>query len=105
GGRKTIPEFKDLREMAQFWDTHDSTEVEAGAVEDVQYEPKRTILSVRFDAGDMVRLGRMARRLGMDRSTFVRFVVKQYLNGGDRGEARVMEPESGYGRQNGRIEP
>ncbi|MFZ5923891.1 MAG: hypothetical protein ACOYW4_01460 [Bacillota bacterium] len=38
GGRKPIPEFKDLREMAQFWDTHDSTEVEAGAVEDVQYE-------------------------------------------------------------------
>lgn len=73
---KAIPEFKDIQEMAEFWDIHDSTEVELGEIEDVRYEPKKAILSVRFDVGDMVRLGRAARRLGMDPPTLVRAIVE-----------------------------
>ncbi|MDK2931706.1 MAG: CopG antitoxin of type toxin-antitoxin system [Bacillota bacterium] len=95
--KKAIPEFKDIQEMAEFWDTHDSTEVELGEVEDVHYEPKKAILSVRFDVGDMVKLGRAARRLGMDRSTLVRAIVKQYLNNNGE-EACVMERGPDYGR-------
>ncbi len=96
--KKAIPEFKEIQEMAEFWDTHDSTEVELGEVEDVRYEPKKAILSVRFDVGDMMRLGRAARRLGMDRSTLVRAIVKQYLNNNNGEEACVMERGPDYGR-------
>lgn len=98
--RKAIPEFKSLEEMAEFWDTHDSTEVEAGDIEGVYYEPKKMVLSVRFDAGDMVNLQRMARKLGMDRSTFVRFVVKQYLDHHYGNQQGVMEPPSQYSHEN-----
>lgn len=95
--RKPVPEFQSLEEMAEFWDTHDSTEVEVGNIESVRYEPKKIVLSVRFDAGDMVNLQRMARKLGMDRSTFVRFVVKQYLNRHYENGQQITEPPSKYG--------
>ncbi|NPV29518.1 MAG: hypothetical protein HPY58_07665 [Firmicutes bacterium] len=77
--RKEVPEFKSIEEMAEFWDTHDTTEFAAGEVEAVEYKPKRLVLTVRFDAGDMLAISREARRLGMDRSTFVRMAVKRYL--------------------------
>jgi len=77
--KKELPEFKTIEEMAEFWDTHDSTEFEAGEVDAVEYKPKRVVLSVRFDAGDMLAITREARRLGMDRATLVRVAVKQFL--------------------------
>lgn len=77
--RKKLPEFQTIEEMAQFWDSHDSTGFQEGEIEEVEYEPKRLVLSVRFEPGDMITLTRAARQLGMDRSTFVRYVVKQFL--------------------------
>lgn len=100
GTKKALPKFPDLQSMADFWDSHDSTEVEIGEIEDVQYEPKKAILSVRFEVGDMVELGRVARRLGMDRSTLVRSIVKQYLNGRGSEEAYAREGRPDYGRTN-----
>lgn len=78
-GKKETPEFQTIEDMAQFWESHDSTEFAAGDIQEVVYEPKRLVLSVRFEPGDMIALTRAARRLGMDRSTFVRFIVKQFL--------------------------
>lgn len=77
--KRPLPEFQNIEEMAQFWDSHDSTMFEEAEVEEVEYEPKRLVLSVRFEPGDMISLTRTARQFGMDRSTFVRFVVKQFL--------------------------
>lgn len=77
--KKKLPEFQTIEDMAEFWDRHDTTEFKAGEIEEVAYEPKRLVLSVRFDPGDLIALTRAARQLGMDRSTFIRFVVKQYL--------------------------
>ena len=65
--------------MASFWDNHDSTGFETGEIEAVEYKPKRFVLTVRFDTGDMLAISREARRLGMDRSTLVRVAVKQFL--------------------------
>ncbi len=79
GNKEKIPEFQTIEDMARFWESHDSTQFEEGEIEDIVYEPKRLVLSVRFDPGDMIALTRLARQLGMDRSTFVRFVVKQFL--------------------------
>lgn len=77
--KKELPEFKTINEMAEFWDNHDSTEFEEGEIEAVEYKPKQIVLTVRFDAGDMLAVSREARRLGMDRSTLVRMAVKQFL--------------------------
>lgn len=77
--RKKLPEFNNIEEMAAFWDAHDSTEYEEGTIEAVEYTPKRLVQTVRFDAGDMLAISRAARRLGMDRSTFIRVAVKQFL--------------------------
>lgn len=84
--KKRIPDFENIEEMARFWDSHDSTEFAGGKVEEVAYEPKRLVLSVRFEPGDMIALSRAARQLGMDRSTFVRFVVKQFLRSGSANQ-------------------
>lgn len=83
--KKKLPDFKNIDDMAAFWDTHDSTDYAAGEIEAVEYRPKRLVLSVRFDAGDMLAITREARRLGMDRSTLIRMAVKQFLE--KRGSA------------------
>ncbi|MEW6183333.1 MAG: CopG family antitoxin [Bacillota bacterium] len=77
--KKELPEFKTIDEMAEFWDNHDSSDFEEGEIEEIEYKPKRVVLTVRFDAGDMLAISREARRLGMDRSTLVRMAVKQFL--------------------------
>jgi len=77
--RKKLPEFNNIEDMANFWDTHDSTEFEEGEIEAIEYKPKRLVLTVRFDAGDMLAIVREARRLGMNRSTLVRMAVKQFM--------------------------
>lgn len=87
---KKVPEFSNVDEMARFWDTHDSTEFE-GEIEEVEYSPKRLVLSVRFDLGDMIALSRKAKQLGLDRSTFVRYVVKQYLGSSTDEEAAATQ--------------
>lgn len=78
--KKELPDFKNTEEMASFWDDHDSTEFEAGEIEAVEYKPKRHVLNVRFDSGDMLAISREAHRLGMDRSTLVRVAVKHFLD-------------------------
>ncbi|MEW6541514.1 MAG: CopG family antitoxin [Bacillota bacterium] len=77
--RKKLPEFNTIEEMAAFWDAHDSTEFEEGTIETVEYSPKSLVQTVRFEAGDMLAISRAARRLGVDRSTFIRMAVKQFL--------------------------
>ena len=77
--KNRLPEFQSLDELARFFEEHSAAELDLEP-EDVRYEPKRVVLSVRFDPEDMVALGRLARRYGMDRSTLVRFVVKRFLN-------------------------
>lgn len=89
--KRPVPEFQSIDEMARFWDQHDTTDFDLGEPEEIQYVPKRLVLSVRFDVGDMIALTRKARQLGMDRSTFVRFVVKQYLKASSDQEAASRE--------------
>ncbi len=83
---KKVPELQNIEEMGRFWDTHDSMEFERGEIEAVTYKPKRLSISVSFDPGDMIELSRMARQLGLDRSSLVRFVVKQFLHREPEGQ-------------------
>lgn len=78
--RKDIPEFGDADDAARFWDEHSPLDfTDDLKVVSVDYQPKREVLSVRFDPTDAVEISREARRLGMDKSTFVRYLVKSYL--------------------------
>lgn len=79
---RKIPEFKTVEEMADFWLNHDSTQFDHGPEESVEYQPKRIILSVRLDPEDAIALSREARRMGLDRSTLVRMIVRAHLKSG-----------------------
>lgn len=65
--------------MAKFWESHDSENFAHQGVEEVSYRPKRVVLSVRFDPGDLVAIPRAARKSGVDRSTSVRMMVRKQL--------------------------
>lgn len=77
--KKELPEFESLDEMARYFEAHSADELELEPA-DVRYEPKRKVLSIRFDPEDVIALNRLARRHGMDRSTFVRVIIKRFLN-------------------------
>lgn len=77
--RREIPDFKDIDELARFWESHDTEDFAHPEIEDVEYRPRRVVMSVRFDAAEIVAIARAARRLGVDRSTLVRMVVRRQL--------------------------
>jgi predicted DNA binding CopG/RHH family protein len=77
--KKKPPSFNNIEEMAEFWDEHDTTEYNLGEPEAVIYQPRSVVMTVRFDPGDMLTISRQARRLGLDKSSFIRMAVKQYL--------------------------
>lgn len=86
--KREVPDFKSIEEMAEFFANTDTSELDLGDVESVDYEPKRIAVSVRIDPDGMIGLSRLARKYGMDRSTLIRFMVKAYLrNSQSRDEA------------------
>lgn len=89
--KRVVPDFDSLDDMARFFDENSVADLDLQA-EPTKYEPKRIVLSVRFDPDDMVGLARLARKYGMDRSTLVRFVVKRFL----QQSGRAIDEESGH---------
>jgi hypothetical protein len=77
--KKRVPEFNDISEMARFFDETDSAELDLGPMERGEYEPKRVVLSIRLDASDDIDLARLARRMGADKSTLIRMIIKQFF--------------------------
>ncbi len=77
-GKKAVPEFSSLDEIARFFEENSVADVDLQVAE-VRYEPKRIVLSVRLDPEDMIGLSRLSRKYGMDRSTLVRLLVKRFL--------------------------
>ena len=57
-------EFKNIEDMANFWDNHDSTEFEAGEIEAVEYKPKRVVLTVGNKNGAEEGIRTLNPRLG-----------------------------------------
>lgn len=77
--KRRVPEFNNISEMARFFDETETTELDLGPMELGEYEPKRVVLSIRLDAGDDIDLARLARRMGADKSTLVRMIIKQFF--------------------------
>jgi hypothetical protein len=79
-----IPEFKNIEEEAEFWDTHsvlDSPD-EFEYVGFVPLKPKKDApISIRLDHADRVRLKAEAEKMGIGPSTLARIWIKERLAG------------------------
>jgi len=78
---KKVPEFKNIQEEAEFWDTHDFTDY-AGFSTPVKIEvsPNLTsILTIRIEGDDFDQLTKRARELGIGASTLARMWIRERL--------------------------
>ncbi|MCX8103298.1 MAG: BrnA antitoxin family protein [Candidatus Bipolaricaulota bacterium] len=76
-----IPRFRSAREEAEWWDTHDVTEIEGLEVvpEEIFVKPKKQIVSVRLERQLVDLLKRIAREKGLGHTTLVRLWVIEKL--------------------------
>lgn len=77
-----IPEFKSYQEEAEFWDTHDLSELEDElelVKEEVFVRPKKQVVSIRLDRRMVEALKALAVRKGLGYSTLVRMWVMERL--------------------------
>ncbi|HEY77070.1 MAG TPA: hypothetical protein G4O00_13010 [Thermoflexia bacterium] len=78
-----LPKFKDDREEAEFWDTHDSTEfledTEPVEVTFVDARPPKKQISLRLDPDVIERLKAIAARKGIGYQTLIRMWVMERL--------------------------
>ena len=78
-----LPKFKDEREEAEFWDTHDSTEfleeTEPVDVAFVDARPPKKQISLRLDPDVIERLKAIAARKGIGYQTLIRMWVMERL--------------------------
>jgi len=78
---KRIPQFKNLDEEAEFWETHSTTEFE-DEFEEVKLKVARPlghILAVRLDARTIDRLAEAGRAKGLGPSTLARMWLLERL--------------------------
>lgn len=76
-----IPVFNNIEDEAEFWDTHDVTDL-MDQLEPVNARFVRRLtgpLSVRLDSGDRAALTMIAKEQGIGPSTLVRMWVKERL--------------------------
>lgn len=78
-----LPEFKDEKEEAEFWETHDSTEfleeTEPVEVTFVDARPPKKQISIRLDPEAIGRLKAIAARKGVGYQTLIRMWVMERL--------------------------
>lgn len=76
-----IPKFKSYEEEAEWWDTHDLTEIADLELvkEPVFVKPKKQIVSIRLERQLVEALKRIAARKGVGHTTLVRMWVIEKL--------------------------
>ena len=76
-----IPKFKSYEEEAEWWDSHDVTEIEdlKLAEKDVFIKPRKQIVSIRLERSTVEVLKRLAARKGVGHTTLVRMWVIEKL--------------------------
>ncbi|MFQ5813332.1 MAG: CopG family antitoxin [Anaerolineae bacterium] len=76
-----IPEFKSYKEEAEWWDTHDVSEIEGLEVvqEEIFIKPKKQIVSIRLDRRLVDLLKHIAQEKGIGYTTLVRMWVIEKL--------------------------
>jgi predicted DNA binding CopG/RHH family protein len=77
-----IPAFGSIKEEADFWDTHDTTDFEG------EFKPAKVVvarklehvLAVRFDGQTLAELQERASRKGIGPTTLIRMWVREHLS-------------------------
>jgi hypothetical protein len=82
GGKSRPPKFQSAEEEARFWDTHSPLDFSNEFKEvEVKFErPLQHVLGVRFEAGDISKLGEIARKEGIGPSTLARIWIMERLS-------------------------
>ena len=78
--KSKLPKFHSIEQMAEFWDTHDSTDFE-DELEEVT-EPvfvRRPAITVHLESREAQAVGRMARKKGVSREELIRSWVLEKL--------------------------
>ncbi len=77
-----IPKFKSIREEAEFWDAHDTTEFldEFEEVDDVVFvRPETQVVSLRLERDLVDRLKAYAQKVGVPYTTLLRmWIIKAF---------------------------
>ncbi|MBI5149165.1 MAG: hypothetical protein HZA28_00125, partial [Candidatus Omnitrophica bacterium] len=80
--KRHIPKFKSLEEERRFWDTHDITEfideLKPAGVKFVR--PKKKLISLRLDAGQIESLKGIASREGLGYLSLIRYWINERLS-------------------------
>lgn len=76
-----VPTFKSYKEEAEWWDTHDVTEIEGlkPVKGEVFIKPNKQIVSVRLERQLVDLLKRIAQKKGIGHTTLVRMWVIEKL--------------------------
>jgi predicted DNA binding CopG/RHH family protein len=73
-----IPEFKNLKEERDFWDSHDSTDFldDFTSAKDVVFvRPKKEVISLRLEPKVLKKLREMADKEGLPPTTYARMLI------------------------------
>ncbi|MBW1802254.1 MAG: hypothetical protein JRJ85_16180 [Deltaproteobacteria bacterium] len=72
-----VPKFKNLREEREFWDTHDTTNLnEFKETKDVVFvRPKKEVISLRLDPKIIKSLRKLAAEEGLPPTTYARMLI------------------------------
>jgi len=99
GKKSRIPEFKNIQEEAEFWDTHSTTEFEdewEPMDEDIEFivvrgQPKKP-MTIRLEPDVVTLLTQEAKSVGVGASTLARMAVLKYLK--DCGRGTIIHREA-----------
>lgn len=97
--KSRIPEFKDIQEEAEFWDTHDSADYEdefEPLDEQLEFvmvraQPKKP-MTIRLEPDVVALLTQEAKSVGVGASTLARMAVLKYLK--DCGRGTMVQRET-----------
>lgn len=88
----TIPNFKNIEEIAQFWDTHDTEDYQWEEVKDVKFSKnlksiylkgakplKSKLVQMRLDGETISAMEKVAEAKGIGTSTAARMLIRERL--------------------------
>jgi predicted DNA binding CopG/RHH family protein len=77
--KNKIPEFKSLKEEAEFWDTHDTTDFDFKPIKVKVAKNLKHIFSVRFEGKTLSDLDAEASKKGLGTGALIRMWIKERL--------------------------
>jgi len=88
-----IPDFKNIPEEAEFWDTHDSSDYQWEPVTNIRFSKNlksvyldgtgssvKKVLPVRLDAQTLSGIKKVAKEKGVGTSTATRMLIRERLS-------------------------